>query len=152
VGDLICRLRTLACALAALSVSGCDPFFGLRREIHSATFNASCRIQAFDLIEGEKSTGVVRAMPQDVDRRYEERWIQRPGSYAVYMLLDNEQPSVVRLSTSGIGSPRSPDAIRATALLQDLQSALFSSCGLTEENATVSEHCEGLSCGATQNR
>ena len=135
--------------LAALCVSGCDLFFGVRREIHSDAFDTSCRIQAFALVEGEKSTGVFRPMPQDVDQRYEERWIQRPGSYAVFLRLDNEDPSVVGLSTSGIGSPRSPDAIRATALLQDVQSALFSSCGLSDENATVSEQCQGLSC-ATQ--
>jgi hypothetical protein len=124
--------------VVVVGTSGCDPFFELRREIASPTVNEACAHRSLDLVPGQTVTGTVKPLPQH-DGRYQEHWISRPGAFSVSLLLDGEAPSVATLQMATIGRAESPEVVNGVALLEDVQTALFSACGITPSSVVIRE-------------
>jgi hypothetical protein len=133
---VICTVTLIV--VIVVGTSGCDPVFELRREIASPTVTETCALQSFDLVPGGTRTGTVKPLPQH-EGRYQEHWIERPGARSVSLLLDREAPSVATLHLGGIGRPEWLDVVNGASLLEDVQRALFSACGITASSVFVRE-------------
>jgi hypothetical protein len=121
---------------AATACSACDPAFHLRRDITSSAISVECAGHAFERVSGRKAMGVASSG---------ERWITRGGSMDVYLLLDPDTPSTATVETGGIGRESSPGVASAVRLLEDVQAALLSACGLSPGQAKIAETCLALS-------
>jgi hypothetical protein len=112
----------------ATTVAACDPFFELRREITSPKISAECAERALDLVGEPKRVGVTKSG---------ERWIVRPDSVSVSLLVNAATPSAATVVTGGIGREEWPDVASRLRLVEEVQAALLAACDIDDEQAAL---------------
>jgi len=141
-GSLIVRKRDLNSAgLVALCVAmtSCDGGYLVRRELVATTpITDECAKSAQARVPRLDDKNVVAA------GGIREYWVQRPGAIVTLTVKEEESPYVGALYFGRFGEP-SPETLREEMqLLADFQSAVSSTCGLSD--AKVTQTCRGTVC------
>jgi hypothetical protein len=150
----------VACIVALLVVSGCDPIYGVERSAYIAKLpSEQCVIKSINLAEGakfilhRKSEGekpLTLSGVQEANKNYEYRYTYQATTGSIHFIQDYKGDVLVTQSLLSMGGPPPQfmiDQIRPGMAM--IEKSLEKNCSLPGFASSIKENCSMVDCPPT---